>query len=178
MRKIIVSTYATLNGVIERPQDWSFPYFDEEAAEFASDQLFSADALLIGRDTYHSFAEAWPARDGEFADRINEMPKYVVSTTLDEPLEWNNSHLISENVVEEIARLKEQPGEDILVYGTGRLAQTLIEHGLLDEHRLWIIPVTWHEGRRIFEDMAATNFELVDTKVLPSGTVILTHKPI
>jgi dihydrofolate reductase len=81
-------------------------------------------------------------------------------------------------VVEEIARLKEQAGEDILIYGTGRLAQTLIENGLLDEHRLWIIPVTWHEGRRIFEDMGAANFELVDTKILPSGTVILTHKPV
>jgi dihydrofolate reductase len=178
MRKIIVSTYATLNGVIENPQNWSFDYFDEEAGKFAMAQLFSADTILIGRETYQSFAEAWPARDGEFADRINDMPKYVVSTTLSEPLEWNNSHLINDNVVEEIARLKEQPGEDILIYGTGQLAHTLIEAGLLDEHRMWIIPVIWDEGRRIFEGMDKTKLELVQTKTLPSGTIILTHKPV
>ena len=177
MKKIIVSTFGTLDGVIENPQHWSFDYFDEEAAKFAMEQLFSADTLLIGRDTYQSFAEAWPSRDGEFADRINSMTKYVVSTTLKEPLEWNNCHLISDNVVEQIAQLKEQSGQNILIYGTGELAHTLIENGLLDEHRLWLIPVIWGKGRRIFEGMGETKLELVDTKTLPSGTIILTHKP-
>lgn len=176
MRKIIVSTYATLNGVIENPQDWSFDYFDEEAAKFASDQLFAADALLLGRETYESFAQAWPSRSDAFADRINSMDKYVVSTTLEEPLPWGPASLLSQNVVEEIARLKQQPGQDILVYGTGRLAHTLLQHGLLDEHRLWVIPIIWDSGRRIFEGMDTTKLELVEAKTLPSGTVILSHK--
>jgi len=177
MRKVIVSTYATLNGVIENPQDWSFDYFDEEAAQFAYDQLFAADALLLGRETYESFAEAWPARSDAFADRINSMEKYVVSTTLAEPLPWGPATLISENVAEEVAKLKQQPGQDILIYGTGRLTHTLLQHGLLDEHHLWIIPVIWENGRRLFEGMDSYKLELVEAKTLPSGTVILCHRP-
>lgn len=177
MRKIIVSTYSTLNGVIENPQLWSFDHFDEEAAKFASDQLFAADALLLGRETYEGFAEAWPERSDTFADRINSMNKYVVSTTLEAPLAWGPATLISENVADEVARLKQQPGQDILIYGTGQLTHTLLKHGLLDEHRLWLIPVIWNQGRRIFEGMDSFKLELVDTKTLPSGTVILTHRP-
>ena len=179
MRRIIVSTFATLDGVIESPQKWSFDYFDEEAGKFAIEQLFAADALLIGRETYQGFAEAWPSRSDEagFADKINSMPKYVVSTTLEAPLEWGPATLIKDNVVEEISKLKQQPGQDILIYGTGRLAQTLLQHGLLDEHRLWVIPVIWGSGRRIFEGMDTMTLELVAAKTLPSGTVILTHKP-
>ncbi len=177
MRKIIASTYSTLNGVIENPQNWSFDYFDEEAARFATDQLFAADALLLGRGTYESFAEAWPSRSDAFADRINSMDKYVVSTTLEEPLAWGPATVISENVADEVAKLKQQPGEDILIYGTGQLAHTLLQHGLLDEHRLWIVPAIWDSGRRIFEGMDSLKMELVTSKMLPSGTVILTHRP-
>lgn len=176
MRKIIVSTYVTLDGVIENPQYWSLNYFDEEAGKFAIEQLFAADTLLLGRETYQSFAEAWPSREGEFADKINSMDKYVVSTTLEEPLEWGPATLIKDNVAEEIAKLKEQSGQDMLIYGTGRLAHTLLEHGLLDEHRMWLIPVIWGSGRRIFEGMSQTALELVETKALPAGTVIMTHK--
>lgn len=175
MRRIIVSTYVTLDGVIEAPQKWSLTYFDEEAAKFASEQLFAADALLIGRETYESFAEAWPSRTGDFADKINSMAKSVVSTTLEEPLGWDNSTLIKGDVIEEVAKLKQQPGQDILIYGTGRLANTLLQNGLIDEHRLWVVPVIWGSGRRIFEGMDTTLLELIDTKTLPSGTVILTH---
>jgi dihydrofolate reductase len=178
MRKIIASTYATLDGVIENPQEWSFDYFDEEAAKFANDQLFDADALLMGRETFESFAEAWPSRSDAFADRFNSMKKYVVSTTLTEPLGWNNCTLIKENVVEEVTKLKQQSGQNILMYGTGRLAHTLIQHGLLDEHRLWIIPVIWGSGKRIFEGMDTAKLELVEAKTLSSGTVILCHKPV
>jgi dihydrofolate reductase len=177
VRRIIVSTFAALNGVIENPHHWSLDYFDEEAGKFASAQLVAADALLLGRETYQGFAAAWPARTGDFADRFNSMAKYVVSTTLVEPLEWGPATLIKNNVAEEIAKLKQQPGQDILIYGTGRLAQTLLQHGLLDEHRLWIIPIIWGQGRRIFEGMDATTLELIEAKTLPSGTVILTHKP-
>lgn len=177
MRRIIVSTYVTLNGVIESPEKWSLQYFDAEAGKFAVEQLFAADALLLGRGTYQGFAAAWPSRSGEFADRINSMTKYVVSATLEEPLEWGPATLIKDNVAEEVAKLKQQPGQNILIYGTGHLAQTLLHHGLLDEHHLWIIPVIWSGGgRRIFEDMDTTALELIDTKTLPSGTVILTHR--
>jgi dihydrofolate reductase len=178
MRKIIVSTYATLNGVIQDPQHWSFDYFDEEAGKFAIEQLFAADALLLGRETYQSFAEAWPSRSDEagFAAKINSMDKYVVSTTLTEPLEWGPATLIKDNVVEEVAKLKQQPGQDILIYGTGRLAYTLLQHDLIDEHRLWIVPILWGSGRRIFEGVDTTRLELVNTKILLSGTVILSHK--
>jgi dihydrofolate reductase len=178
MRRIIVSTYATLNGIIQDPQLWSFDYFDEEAGKFAVEQLFAADALLLGRETYQGFAAAWPDRSDEagFADKINSMDKVVVSTTLTEPLEWGPARLIKNNVVEEVTRLKQQPGQDILIYGTGRLAYTLLQHGLIDEHRLWIVPILWDSGRRIFEGVDPTKLELVDTKILASGTVILTHK--
>jgi dihydrofolate reductase len=178
MRRIIVSTYATLNGIIQDPQLWSFDYFDEEAGKFALEQLFAADALLLGRETYQSFAEAWPSRSDEagFADKMNSMDKYVVSTTLTEPLKWGPATLIKNNVVEEVTKLKQQPGQDILIYGTGRLAYTLLQHDLIDEHRLWIVPILWGTGRRIFEGVDTTRLELVDTKILPSGTVILSHK--
>ena len=176
MRRIIVSTFVTLDGIIESPQKWSLNYFDEEAAKFASEQLFAADALLLGRETYQGFADAWPSRTGDFADRINSMAKYVVSTTLEEPLAWNNSRLIKGNVTEEVSRLKQQPGQDILLYGTGRLAHTLLQHGLIDEHRLWVIPVIWGSGQRIFEGVDTTTLELVAAKTLPSGTVILSHR--
>ena len=105
------------------------------------------------------------------------MAKYVVSTTLEEPLEWTNSTLIKGNITEEVSKLKQQPGQDILIYGTGRLAHTLLQHNLIDEHRLWIAPVIWGSGKRIFEGLDTTTLELVEAKTLPSGTVILSHKP-
>ena len=104
------------------------------------------------------------------------MVKYVVSTTLEEPLEWTNSTLIKGNVIEEVSKLKQQPRQDILIYGTGRLAHTLLQHGLIDEHRLWVIPVIWGSGKRIFDGLDTTTLELVEAKTLPSGTVILSHK--
>jgi dihydrofolate reductase len=177
MRKIIVSTYVTLDGVYESPEEWSLDYFDEEAAKFANEQLFAADALLLGRKTYQGFAESWPSRKGEFADKINSMTKYVVSTTLAEPLAWNNSRLIQDNVDEEVARLKEQSGQDILIYGSGQLCNTLLRRDLIDEYRRWFVPVIWGSGKRIFEGLNAITFELVSAKSLPSGTVILSHKP-
>lgn len=177
MRKIIVSTFVTLDGVYEAPENWSLDYFDEEAAKFANEQLFAADALLLGRKTYQGFAEAWPSRTGGFADKINSMTKYVVSTTLAEPLSWNNSTLIRDNVAEEVARLKEQSGQDILIYGSGQLCNALLRHGLIDEYRRWVVPVIWGSGKRNFEGLDTITLALVSTKSLPSGTVILSHKP-
>ena len=177
MRKAIVSTFVTLDGVYESPEEWSLDYFDEEAAKFANEQLFAADALLLGRKTYQGFAEAWPSRTGDFADKMNSMSKYVVSTTLTEPLAWNNSTLIQDNVAQEVARLKEQSGQDILIYGSGQLCNTLLRRGLIDEYRRWVVPVIWGSGKRSFEGLNAIRLELVFAKPLPSGTVILSHTP-
>ncbi|MBA9003943.1 dihydrofolate reductase family protein [Thermomonospora cellulosilytica] len=182
MRKIINSTYVSLDGVISNPQIWTGPYFQEEAAGFANEQLFSCDALIMGRRTYEGFAEAWPQMEeatGDFGVRMNTMPKYAVSTTLKNP-EWKNTTVISENVPEEIARLKEQPGQDILQYGFGPVTRLMIEHGLLDELRLWIHPVlageNEPEGLLLAEGFKAS-FELADTRILKTGVIIATYTP-
>jgi dihydrofolate reductase len=119
MRRVVATEYLTLDGVMEEPGKWSFPYWNDEAAQFKHDELFASDALLLGRVTYEGFAKAWPTMTGtgDFGERMNGLPKYVVSTTLD-TAEWNNSHLIKASVVEEIANLKRQPGMDILLAGS------------------------------------------------------------
>ena len=135
MRKIIVSTYVSLDGVIEAPEKSSLKFWNDEHAKYAHDQLFASDALLMGRKVYKDFAASWPSRRNEFADRMNGLPKHVVSTTLEEA-EWNNSTIIKENVAEEVYRLKEQPGQDIPMYGSADLMHTLMEHDLIDEYRI------------------------------------------
>ena len=187
MRKIIVSTYMTLDGVIQ-PLDWSLSSQDPAAAEergkYAHDLLFEADTLLMGRETYQVFAEVWPTRTAAdddpgavgVTDRINSLPKYVASTTLSEPLSWNAT-LIKGDVPQAVARLKEQPGQDIVMYGCGQLAKTLLEHNLVDEFRFWVFPVVRGRGTRLFEDGVAADLELVDTKVFGGGFVVLTCVP-
>ena len=135
MRKIIVTEFMTLDGVMEAPENWAFDFQNEETGEFKTKELFKSDTILVGEVTYTIFAESWPSRTGDFADRMNSIPKYVV-TTNDGELTWNNSHVIKENIVEEIARLKQQPGKDILVPGSGVLVQTLLDNDLVDELRL------------------------------------------
>src|SRR5215467_9417373 len=136
MRNIIVTEYLTLDGVFEEPGEWSFEYFNEEAMLYKRDELFSSDVQLLGRVTYEGFAKAWPTMPdtGDFGERMNSMPKYVVSTTLTRA-DWQNSTIISTNVVGEIQKLKEQPGQNILVAGSGKLVQTLLQHRLVDELR-------------------------------------------
>src|SRR5215213_6697434 len=128
MRKITVSMFMTLDGVIEAPQNWSFPYWSDESAAFKKAELFSHDALLLGRETYEGFASAWPSQKDEegYADRMNGLPKHVVSTSLQNPV-WNNSSVIRRNVVEEIEKLKAQDGQDIPVFGSATLVQTLMQ---------------------------------------------------
>lgn len=187
MGDIIVSEFMSLDGVMEDPGGseefehggWSFQ-FDRgpEGGEFKLNEALESDALLLGRTTYQGFAEAWPSQEGEFADKFNNMPKYVVSTTLEEPLEWNNSTLIRENVADEVSTLKQESGGDILVNGSAQLVHTLMEHDLVDEYRLMTFPIILESGKRLFgETSDPTTLELVDTKTVGEGVVILTYRP-
>ncbi len=182
MRKVVVSVYTTLNGVMS-PVDWPFPYASEDRGKYMRDLLFASDALLMGRGTYEGFAAVWPTRTdadagpGEegFSERINSIPKYVVSTTLNE-VTWNNSHIIRGNVAEEVARMKQQPGQNILIYGAGPVAHTLLLHRLIDELRVWIYPViigVTDSTKRLFEDASdIAALKLVETKPFSSGIVV------
>jgi dihydrofolate reductase len=178
MRKVVVSEFVSLDGVMEEPS-WTFQFSSEEQQKFKFDELFASDALLLGRVTYEGFAAAWPSATDEvgFADRMNSLPKYVVTTTLEEPLEWNNSRLIKGNVVEEVSKLKQQPGQDILIYGSGELVHTLMQHDLIDEYRIMVYPVVLGSGERLFGDGINTTLRLVETKSFSSGVVVLSYRP-
>jgi dihydrofolate reductase len=179
MRKIVATEYVTLDGVMDEPGQWSGPFFNDEAMKFKYDELFASDVLLLGRVTYEGFAKAWPTMEGtgDFGERMNSMPKVVVSTTLQNP-EWTNSRVISANVVEEVAKLKDEPGQDILLAGSGKLLHTLMEHDLVDEYRLMLHPIVLGGGKKLFEDgMQSKTLTLVETKPFASGIVILTYRP-
>ena len=143
MRKVVVSEFVSLDGVMEAPDKWHFPYWSDEMGQEIEAAMGQADAM-----TYQGFATAWPSMTDEagFADRMNILPKFVVSTTLEEPLEWNNSTLIKENVAEEVSRLKQQPGRDILIHGSADLVHTLMQHDLIDEYRIMVNPVVVGSG--------------------------------
>ena len=181
MRKIINSTYITLDGVIQDPQDWPGNGIEPDGTgtKVQVDLLFGCDALLMGARTYPPMAGAWMARSGDpYSDRINSMAKYVVSSTLTDP-EWNNTTVISRDPIDAIRRLKEQPGLDIVQYGFGQLSYALLEHGLLDELRLWVHPL--FVGRATTDDLmfrptATAQMELTSTLALNTGIVILTYR--
>ena len=181
MRKLINSTYITLDGVITNPM-WTMPYFDDEAAALAGEQTSQADALLMGRATYDGFAASWPGRDesdpATGAAYFNHVKKYVASTTLKDP-EWNNTEVLTGDTVEAVTRLKAQDGGNILQYGFGTLTTTLIKAGLLDEVRFWIHPVI--EGGDSMTvplpDFKAS-FELADTRVFKSGVIIASYRSV
>ena len=187
MRKIVVTEFVTLGGVMEDPGGaekskhggWAFQ-FDRgpEGDKFKFDELFASDALLLGRVTYQGFAAAWPSMKDEagFADRMNNLPKYVVSTTL-ERAEWNNSRLIKRNVVEELSRLKAMQGGDILVAGSGQLVHTLMQHDLVDEYRLMVYPVVLGSGKRLFNNGSdRLSLRLVEAKPVGSGILTLIYQ--
>lgn len=158
---------------------WSFQFWSDEAARFKFDELFASDALLLGRVTYEGFAAAWPSVKDEagFADRMNGIPKYVISTTLREA-SWNNSHIISANVAEEVAKLKQEPGQDILVAGSAQLVQTLMRHNLIDEYRLMIHPIVVGGGKRLFpEGQDRSTLKLMGARTFSSGIVVLSYAP-
>ncbi|MDA2188463.1 dihydrofolate reductase family protein [Bacillus cereus] len=177
MGQIIVSMYLSLDGVMEEPA-WTAPYFNEEVAKFQSDLLFESEALLLGRVTYQGFAAAWPSMTDEegFADKMNSMPKFVASTTLEET-EWN-ANLIKGNIVEEISKMKEQPGQNLLIYGSGELIQTLMQHDLIDEYHFMVNPVIVGSGKHLFKTGSDTKaLKLIETRTTSSGVVILSYQP-
>lgn len=187
MRKLIESTFVSLDGIIDdsrpstaaraEPQRWGHPYWDDDHAGYAQKLMDSADAMLLGRVTYEGFAEAWSARDGAAADQFNSMPKYVASRTLTETT-WNAT-LIQGDVAEEVARLKEQPGKNLLKWGTGELDRTLVEHGLVDEFHFWYFPVIVGAGKHLFEGAGfdTTHLNLADLKRFDSGIVVHVYVP-
>ena len=168
MRKLVESTFMTLDGVISRPQDWSGPYWDDQHVGYATKLLEPADALLLGRDTYEVFAASWPEREGEYADRINAMPKHVASNTLTETT-WNAS-VLDGDTAEAVAKLKEDT--NLLKFGSGELDRTLLDHGLVDELHLWIFPVIAGSGERLFDGFDLTHLQLVDASTFESGIVV------
>lgn len=180
MRKIIVGAEVSVDGAMggENADFWKqvFPYHSPDVTAYLHDLLLTPDALLMGQKTYESFAMVWPTREGEDADRINNMPKYVASRTLKEPLTWNAT-LIKGNIVEAIKKLKQEPGKGLLQYGVGELTHTMLQHGLVDEFRILVFPFTFGEGPRIFEHMSINIMKLLDTKTFSSGAVLLRYQP-
>ncbi|WP_327002294.1 dihydrofolate reductase family protein [Dactylosporangium sp. NBC_01737] len=180
MRKLINSTYITLDGIIENPM-WTMPYFDDEAAAFAGAQTEEADALLMGRATYDGMSAAWPSRDESDpttgAAYFNHVKKYVASTALTDPA-WNNTEVLQGDLVEEVTKLKAQDGKGILQYGYGTVTAQLISAGLVDEVRFWICPVL-EGGDSLTTPLKdfKTSFDLVDTKVMKSGVIIASYRP-
>jgi dihydrofolate reductase len=175
MRKLVVTEFLSLDGVMENPS-WTFPYWNDEIASFKGDESNASDALLLGRVTYEGFAMAWPNSKDEGAAYFNGVRKYVVSTTLDKA-DWNNSVLIKNNVVEEINRLKQGDGKNIIVHGSGKLIQTLMQHDLVDEYRLLVYPVVLGQGQRLFEDGAKATLKLVEARPVSSGVIATIYQP-
>jgi dihydrofolate reductase len=186
LRKLIVTEFVSLDGVMEAPggepeyphSGWVFDYMSPEQEQYKLEEVLEAEAHLLGRVTYEGFAAAWPERSGEFADKVNSMPKYVVSTTLREPLVWNNSTLLEGDAAEAVAKLKDGSGGPILVAGSQTLVRTLIEHDLVDEYRVMIFPVILGSGKRLFpESPDKRPLKLVDSKAFASGVVVHTYHP-
>jgi dihydrofolate reductase len=185
MAKVVVSEFLSLDGVMQAPggepgyrhTGWVMKFPNPEQFKYKLDEVLAHKSLLLGRKTYEGFAAAWPSRTGEFADKMNRMPKYIASTTL-KKVEWSNSTVLTSDVPEAVSKLKEDLGGDILVAGSRTLVNTLKRHDLIDEYRLMIFPIVLGSGMRLFDETAdATTFKLVDTLPLGNGAVILTYHP-
>jgi dihydrofolate reductase len=185
MGRIVVTEFVSLDGVMEDPGGaegyehggWTFEIDRGEGDQFKLDETMSSEALLLGRVTYEGFAEAWPSREGSFADKFNTMPKYVVSSTLDDP-EWSNSTVITGDLAQEVAKLRERHDGDVVVHGSGQLAQFLLEHDLVDELRLMVFPVVLGSGKRLFSDASnKKQLRLVDSRTVGDGVAILVYQP-
>jgi dihydrofolate reductase len=186
MGRIVVTEFVSLDGVMEDPGGaegfryggWSFEISrGDEGDSFKVDETLSSDALLLGRVTYEGFADAWPSREGDFADKFNTMPKYVVSSTLENP-EWNNTTVLKGDLAEEVAKLTQKHDGDIVVHGSAQLAQALLERDLVDELRVMVYPVVLGSGKRLFGDTTDKKpLRLVDSKTVGDGVTILIYEP-
>jgi dihydrofolate reductase len=186
MGRIVVTEFVSLDGVMEAPgggedfkhAGWTFEIDrGEEGDKFKLDETIEAEALLLGRKTYEGFAAAWPSMEGEFADKFNTMPKYVVSSTLDRA-EWNNSTVLQGDVVDAVSELRGELGGDIVVHGSAQLVQTLLEHDLVDELRLMVFPVVLGSGKRLFADTSGKKrLRLAESKTVGDGVTILVYEP-
>ncbi len=180
MRKVTAIEMVSLDGVTESPEEWAFSYSNDEINEANAAGMAASDALLLGRVTYEQMSAYWPNQsDGTpMVDYINSVSKFVVSTTLEEPLEWNNSTLIEGDVVEEIGALKQRLGKDITIIGSGALVRSLLRYGLLDELSLMVHPIVLGAGKRLFEDGSdAQALELAASRTFGTGVVSLTYRP-
>ena len=175
MRKLKLAMYVSLDSVVENPA-WTGPFWDEQLSELQAAYLYSSDALVLGRVTYEGFAASWPSMEestGEFGRKMNSMPKFVASLTLDRA-DWNAT-IIPGNVGGEIESLKAQPGGDLLIYGSGTLVDELTRRGLIDEYRLMIHPVVVGAGKKLFETAPPTTLRLADKAVTDAGVAVLTY---
>jgi dihydrofolate reductase len=185
MSRIVVTEFVSLDGVMEGPGGdndfvrgaWSFE-FDRgpEGDQFKTDETMNAEALLLGRRTYEGFAAAWPSRDGEFADKFNSMPKYVVSSTLEDP-QWTNTTVLKGDVADEVSKLREREGGDVIVHGSAQLVQALVEADLVDELRLMVFPVVLGTGKRLFgETSEAKRLALKESQVVGDGVALQVYE--
>jgi dihydrofolate reductase len=186
MRKLVVSTLVTLDGVVQDPGGfgeiehggWAQAYFDPQSQRNSLEQLLDSDVFLLGRTTYEAFYRAWKDNTGDYAEAMHRIPKLVASRTLSGPLPWNAS-VLSGDVPAEVEKLKQQPGKQILMYGSGTLMHALLAHDLIDELKLGLYPIVLGGGMRLFPDgIAVTRFRLVDSDSTESGAVSLTYQPI
>lgn len=181
MRKIVAGLFISLDGVVEAPDRWRSRHFTTEMADALTVGVEEADAILLGRRLYQEFAAYWPQQGSEvtMADFFNLTPKYVVSPTLDTPLEWANSRLVTGDLAEALTKLKEQPGKNIQVPGSPTLVRSLLREGLLDELSLWIFPVVVGSGMRLFDGTTGdVELELVGSRTFSSGVLSATYRPV
>ncbi len=177
--RLVATEYVSLDGVFEEPGHWSFPFFNEEAGQFKWSELQASEALLLGRKTYEGFAAAWPTMEGtgEFGEKMNTMPKYVVSSTL-ERADWAGSNLVKEDVVEAVRKLKQTPGQDLLLSGSAQLFNALMKENMIDLYRLMVHPIVLGQGRRLFAgDAGERTLELTSTKAFGTGIIVLEYVP-
>jgi dihydrofolate reductase len=186
VRRIVAAEYLSLDGVMQDPgpagayehRGWTVPFWNDDISKWQTDQLFASEALLLGRVTYEEFFASWPLRSGDpFTDRMNSLPKFVASSTLQEPLEWNAT-LLEDDVVSAVAKLKKEPGEDLLIYGSSTLVNSLLPHELIDEYRFMIYPLVLGTGNRFFKDGATKNtLELTRAETSSTGVTMLVCEP-
>lgn len=177
--RLVATEYVSVDGVMDEPGKWSFPFWSEEGSKFKEEELHATDALLLGRLTYEGFAAAWPTMKdtGEFGERMNSIKKYVVSSTLKNPT-WTNTTVIAGDPVEEIKKLRAQPGKDLLLSGSGTLVRSLIPYDLIDEFRLMVHPIVLGQGKRLFHgDEPQRVLQLTSVKQFATGVTVLSYEP-